>query len=76
MFDPLFDPLAQLEQLQADVAQIKFNILELARAFNHQCEFTQQLTQQIASQDAWIEKQKRQIADLNKRLEELENNGW
>lgn len=76
MFDPQFDPLEQLEQLKNDSAILKMNILELARAFNHQCEFTQQLTQQIASQDAWIEKQKRQIADLNKRLEELENNGW
>lgn len=76
MFDPHFDPLAQLEQIQNDLAQIKFNMVELARAFNHQVEFTQQLTNQIASQDAWIEKQKRQIADLNKRLEEIENNGW
>lgn len=76
MFNPHFDPMATLEQMQADVSQIKFNIVELARAFNHQCEFTQQLTQQIASQDAWIEKQKRHIADLNKRLEEIEHNGW
>lgn len=76
MFDPAFDPLQQLEQLQHDVAQIKFNIVELARAFNHQCEFTQQLTQQIAAQDAYIKLYKNQIASMDERLKELENNGW
>lgn len=76
MFDPNYDPMASLEQLQADVAQLKLNVVELARAFNHQVQFTQQLTLELSNHNAWIEAQKRHIKDLEKRLQEIEHNGW
>ena len=75
MFDPHYDPMAILEQMQADMNLIKQNLVELARAFNHQMEFQEQLVQDLNNKHSMILTQQKQIKDLNNRLKEIENHG-
>lgn len=47
MFDPNFNPLAQLQQLAKNQETAGKNIIEIARAINHQAEQLQDLHNRI-----------------------------
>lgn len=76
MFNPNFDPLAELERLQAETIRLQHSMIEFARAFNHQAEFVKQLTDQLASQDTLVRMCKNRIELLENKIKELEDNGW
>jgi hypothetical protein len=51
MFNPEFDPMAQLESLQQQINQLSINQNQLVQALNHQANVLKQINQQLASQN-------------------------
>jgi len=51
MFNPDFDPLAQIESLQQQVNQLSINQNQLVQALNHQAQLLKQINNQLAAQN-------------------------
>jgi septal ring factor EnvC (AmiA/AmiB activator) len=51
MFNPEFDPMAQLESLQSQVNQLTINQNQLVQALNHQAQVLKQINNQLAAQN-------------------------
>lgn len=65
MFDPNFNPLAQLQQLQTNQEVMSKSLVEIARAFNDRADVINQLVNQVNLQNA-------QINNLADRIQLLE----
>lgn len=65
MFDPSFDPLAELQRIQQDSVQLRNNQMQLAKAFNEQGQTIQELVKVINNMH-------QEIIILNDRLQLLE----
>lgn len=72
MFDPNFNPLDTLEQLQKQLKQCSDNIIQLARALNARGDQQQQIIDQINQQTSAINSHDLQINDIHNRLRLLE----
>lgn len=54
LIDPNFDPYEKLLELQVKTSQLERNVLELARALNHQAVIVEQLQQTVQEQQRAI----------------------
>lgn len=47
MFDPQFDPLADLQMMKLEIQQLKNNEIQIAQAINQQSELIKKITLEI-----------------------------
>ena len=72
MFNSEFDPMAQLEQLQLQVAVLNSDKVQLVTAINHQAQALQLINKQLAAlieannnQDYYIRLLQNQVQSIN-----------
>lgn len=72
MFDPNFDPLAELEKIREQNQLIISNHQQIARAFNEHATLLKQITQHLEEIGARLNIQDKELTDLHNRVRLLE----
>lgn len=71
MFDPSYDPMAQLEQLQTQIAVLNSDKVQLATAINHQAHALGLLNKQVAALVEANNQQDQKIKLLQNQLQSI-----
>lgn len=72
MFDPTYDPMAELELLKLKQVKLELNQLEITKGFNHRGEIIEQLAEHIKRLTAAHNDLDTAVLNLYTRVAELE----